>query len=244
MCHPDVGANGWNAVPVDAGAIFGDKPFINEPKPIFLDEISFPSEDPIVSKTAEYVKRVLHPQTFNHSMRVYYFGMAITRQQFPTQASVLNPSTWALTCLLHDLGTAPENLTATRMSFDLYGGIKALQLLNDHGASTDQAEAVAEAIIRHQDMGVDGTITFLGQLIQLATLYDNTGQHPRIRDYARLIHAETRAEVNEAHPRLEWCRFFSETIRKEESVKPWCHSTHIVGFDKLIEGNGLMRQWE
>ncbi|KAL4908495.1 hypothetical protein BDW74DRAFT_147523 [Aspergillus multicolor] len=244
MCHPEVGANGWTAVPVDAGAIFGDKPFINEPKPICLDKICFPSEDSIVSKTAEYAKRVLHPETFNHSMRVYYFGMAIITQQFPTQASALNHSTWALTCLMHDLGTAEENLTATRMSFDLYGGIKALQVLKQHGASTDQAEAVAEAIIRHQDMGVDGTITFLGQLIQLATLYDNTGEHPQVKEYGKLIHPVTREAVNQMHPRLQWCGFFSGTIRKEESVKPWCHSTHIVDFDKQIEGNMLMKQWE
>ncbi|KAL2848395.1 hypothetical protein BJY01DRAFT_262696 [Aspergillus pseudoustus] len=243
MCHPEVGANGWNDVPVDAGAI-GDRPFINEPKPIPVDQIKFPTEDPIVSKTIEYVKRVLHPETFNHSMRVYYYGMAITTHQFPGQAAILSPVTWALTCLLHDLGTANENLTATRMSFDLYGGIKALQALKDSGASTDQAEAVAEAIIRHQDMGVDGTITFLGQLIQLATLYGNTGTHPRIAGFEAIIHADTRAWVNEAHPRLGWCAFFAGTIREEERIKPWCHSTHMVDFDKQIEANTLMRQWE
>lgn len=50
-----------------------------------------------------------------------------------------------------------------------------MEVLKVLGGSTDQAEAIAEAIIRHQDIGVDGTITFLGQLIQLATLYDNFG---------------------------------------------------------------------
>jgi hypothetical protein len=29
MCNHEVGANGWNAVPVDAAAIFVSKPFIN-----------------------------------------------------------------------------------------------------------------------------------------------------------------------------------------------------------------------
>jgi cyanamide hydratase len=168
--------------------------------------------------------------------------MAITTQQLPDQGRVLNPVTWTLTCLLHDLGTAPENLTATRMSFDLYGGIKALRVLQDFGVTVDQSEAVAEAIIRHQDMGVDGTITFLGQLIQLATLYDNTGAHPRIKGFERMVHPETRAWVNGLHPRLGWCGFFAETIRKEERAKPWCHSTHIVYFDKQIEANTLMRE--
>jgi cyanamide hydratase len=170
--------------------------------------------------------------------------MAITKQQFPQQYADLNPATWALTCLLHDLGTAEENLTATRMSFDISGGIKALNILKGFGATTDQAEAVAEAIIRHEDMGVDGTITYIGQLIQLATTYDNTGVHPHVKDFEKLIHDVTRAEINESIPRLRWSNFFSGIIRKEENIKPWCHSTHLVDFDKEIEANTLMKQWE
>lgn len=170
--------------------------------------------------------------------------MAITKQQFPKRAATLNPVVWALTCLLHDLGTAEENLLSTRMSFDIYGGIKALHVLKDLGATSDQAEAAAEAIIRHEDMGVDGTITYIGQLIQLATTYDNTGIHPHVKDFGKMIHDITRAEINKAHPRLKWCTFFSKTIEKEESVKPWCHSTHLVNFDKEIQANILMKQWE
>lgn len=170
--------------------------------------------------------------------------MAITKQQFPKQAATLNPSTWALACLLHDLGTADENLTATHMSFDIYGGIKALQVLKDFGATTDQAEAVAEAIIRHQDLGVDGTITYLGQLIQLATIYDNVGAHPQVKNFGELIHDTTRAQINEAYQRDQWCLFFGSVIRKEEGIKPWCHSTHILDFDQIVEGNTLMKQWE
>ncbi len=45
---------------------------------------------------------------------------------------------------------------------------------------------MCEAIIRHQDLGTVGTITFLGQLIQLATIYDNVGGVPEI------VHTDTR----------------------------------------------------
>ncbi|UPK95586.1 hypothetical protein LCI18_006521 [Fusarium solani-melongenae] len=244
MSQDEVGANGWTSTPADAGAIFGDRPYINEPGSLSIKDIKFPSDDPIVAKTVDYVKARLHTETFNHSMRVYYIGMAITKQQFPERYAVVNPSSWALTCLLHDIGTAEENLTATRMSFDIYGGIKALHILNDIGATKDQAEATSEAIIRHEDMGVDGTITYFGQLIQLATTYDNTGYHPHVRDFGKMLHESTRAEINEAHPRLKWCTFFSGTIRKEEEIKPWCHSTHLVNFAKEIEENTLMKQWE
>ncbi|CAH0057759.1 unnamed protein product [Clonostachys solani] len=245
MCqHDEVDQNGWTSTPANAGVIFGDRPFINEPAPLSFEEIEFPHADPVVKKTSDYAKAALHAETFNHSMRVYHYGMAITRQQFPDKASVLNPATWALACLLHDIGTAEENLTATRMSFDLYGGIKALQVLKDLGATTDQAEAVSEAIIRHQDMGVDGNITFIGQLIQLATIYDNTGVHPHVKDFGKLIHDVTRKEINEAFPRLKWCSLFSKIIEKEENIKPWCHSTHLVDFSKEISANTLMKEWE
>ncbi|CAG9982217.1 unnamed protein product [Clonostachys byssicola] len=245
MCqHDEVGQNGWTSTPANAGVIFGDRPFINEPGALSLKDIEFPHADPVVQKTYDYAKASLHAETFNHSMRVYHYGIAITRQQFPEQAAVLNPATWALACLLHDIGTAEENLTATRMSFDLYGGIKALQVLKDLGATTDQAEAVSEAIIRHQDMGIDGTITFIGQLIQLATTYDNTGVHPHVKDFGKLIHDFTREEINKAFPRSKWCSFFSKTIEKEENIKPWCHSTHLVDFAKEISANTLMKEWE
>ncbi|KAJ5199825.1 cyanamide hydratase [Penicillium cf. griseofulvum] len=244
MCQQEIAANGWTSMPANAGAIFRDGPFINKPESLSLREIAFPFDDPTVTKTLQYAKEKLHPETFNHSMRVYFYGMAITKQQFPKQAAALSPVTWALTCLLHDLGTAEENLTATRMSFDIYGGIKALFVLKDFGATTDQAEAAAEAIIRHEDMGVDGTITYIGQLIQLATTYDNTGFHPHVQNFGELINEATRFQINEAYPRIKWCSFFSSIIRKEEEIKPWCHSTHLVNFDKEIEANTLMKQWE
>lgn len=170
--------------------------------------------------------------------------MVISKQQFPEKFSKLNPATWALACLLHDLGTADENLTATRMSFDIYGGIKALEVLKGFGATTDQAEAVAETIIRHEDLGVDGTITYFGQLIQLATIYDNTGSHPHVKDFGGIIHETTRAKINETYPRNQWCKVFAGILRKEEAIKPWCHSTHLVNFAEEIEANTLMKQWE
>ena len=58
------------------------------------------------------------------------------------------------------------------MSFEFYGGVLAHSLLHkDLSAPTVQAEAVTEAIIRHQDIGTSGKITTLGQLIQLATIF-------------------------------------------------------------------------
>ena len=55
------------------------------------------------------------------------------------------------------------------MSFDFQGGFIALAKLQELGAAKIQAESVAEAIIRHQDPGETGTISAMGQLIQVTT---------------------------------------------------------------------------
>jgi cyanamide hydratase len=57
------------------------------------------------------------------------------------------------------------------MSFEFQGGLLALELLQSSGAPKEQAESVCEAIIRHQDLGESGSITTVGQLIQLATVF-------------------------------------------------------------------------
>jgi len=50
-----------------------------------------------------------------------------------------------------------------------------LNLLKSLSAPIEQAENVAEAIIRHQDLGGTGTLTRIGALIQLSTIFDNMG---------------------------------------------------------------------
>lgn len=171
-------------------------------------------------------------------------GQIIGKQLLPEHIAALSPVTWACTCLLHDIGTADAYLKKTRMSFDIYGGIKAMEVLKILGSSDDLAEATAEAIIRHEDMGIDGTITFMGQLIQLATLYDNVGEYDDISDFGSLIHETTRDSVNMAFPRLRWTNWFANTVREEISFKPWCHTTHIPDFDTKMEANTLQKPWE
>jgi len=236
-----VALHGWTAVPVDAKAILQGKPYLHNPGPILVKDIKFPSDDPIVAKVHDYAKEKLPPPTFNHSMRVFYWSTAILHQQFPDHAATLSPSTLALTCLLHDIGTTAENRAATQLSFEFQGGIIALNLIQHelHGAQS-QAEAVCEAIIRHQDLGEVGKITFLGQLIQLATVYDNMGGNPE------LVHAETRVDVNRAFGRRGWSGCFAQTIREENKVKPWAHTTHLgeEAFPAGVLGNVLMGEFD
>lgn len=178
-------------------------------------------------------------------MRLAVLGMAMVKQQFMEDWGYFSPSTWALTCLLHDIGTSDDNMAATRMSFEFYGGILALRLLReDFGAPQDQAEAVCEAIIRHQDLGHEGNITFLGQVIQLATVYDNVGAHPEVPDLAEIVHESTRRDINKQFPRKGWLVCFADVIRREEGSKPWCNTTRIPEFDRMVLGNELMMPFD
>lgn len=79
--------------------------------------------------------------------------------------------TYLLACLLHDIGTVPKNLTSTRMSFELWGAIKALEILPEFDASHDQAEIVAEVVNRHQDLGETGSAPAILGLIYFATIF-------------------------------------------------------------------------
>lgn len=166
---------------------------------------------------------------------------AILEQQFPQHAPTLSRATLAATALLHDIGTTHTNLRATHLSFEFYGGFLALNLVQTRlGGPQAQAEAVAEAVIRHQDLGTTGTITLLGQLIQLATIYDNMGGHPE------LVHPDTKVDVVRAWPRLGWSGCFAATIREENGLKPWAHTT-ALGEEAFPEGvlhNTLMAEFE
>ncbi|KAK0765802.1 hypothetical protein N5P37_001740 [Trichoderma harzianum] len=238
-----IAQNGWSSLPLDPSQLWGGKPFRNIPGPILVDDIKFP-EDPIAVEVQKYAKEMLPMQTFNHSMRVFYFASAIVMQQFPKESETFNFSTLALASLLHDIGTTDDNLSSTHMSFEFYGGYKALSLLLALGASKDQAEAVAETIIRHQDLGTAGNITFLGQVIQLATIYDNVSDHPYLKNITELIHIDTLQDVIRAFPRQHWLGCFAGTIEREESLKPWCHSTHIPDFAQAVLNNTFMQPYE
>ncbi|CAI4971208.1 CFC_HP_G0078660.mRNA.1.CDS.1 [Saccharomyces cerevisiae] len=103
-------------------------------------------------------------------------GVAIIRDQFP--AWDLDQEVLYVTCLLHDIATTDKNMRATKMSFEYYGGILSRELVfNATGGNQDYADAVTEAIIRHQDLTGTGYITTLGLILQIATTLDNVGSN-------------------------------------------------------------------
>ncbi|KAI4194650.1 MAG: hypothetical protein LQ348_002598 [Seirophora lacunosa] len=229
---------GWAAQPRDVSVLLDGKNNNNEPKPQTVAGTSLP-DTPLAVAVLEYARKQLPIETFNHSMRVYYYGKAIQTQQFPDWR--FTDETYLLTCLLHDIGTADRYISATRMSFEFYGGMLALDLISrELKAPIEQAESVAEAIMRHQDIGETGKITTIGLLIQLATIFDNMGGH---KD---LVHKDTIQDVTRQFPRKKWSSCFAATIRKENGLKPWAHTT-ALGEDDFPNGvlnNQLMEPYD
>lgn len=85
-----------------------------------------------------------------------------------------------------------------------------------------------------------GSLSFLGQLIQLGTLYDNISDRPE------LVHAQTRDAIVAKFPRLGWSKCFSSAMTQEVTLKPWAHTT-ALGVDKFlsdVEENKLMIPYE
>lgn len=170
---------GLTPVLSSAEQLFEQAGLKNKAAPSAIPVSATPVPDtPLARRIQAYARDHLPAPTFNHSMRVYHYGLAIKQYLFPNWS--FSDETWFLTCMLHDIGSTPDNLRATRLSFEFYGGFLALDVLqrdSDHPAGTAgvspqaQAESVAEAIIRHQDECKVGNISEIGQLIQLATLF-------------------------------------------------------------------------
>ena len=71
-------------------------------------------------------------------------------------------------------------------------------------------------------------------------LEDNMGGH------ADLVHKETIMDVTKHYPRKKWSSCFAATIRKENRLKPWAHTTALgeEDFPDGVMNNELMAPYD
>lgn len=211
---------GFVAVPRDVHQAL---PHPNPPKPHLTTDIPTTK---LAKFVTDYTKEKLPTETFNHLIRVYLYLKAIIADQYPQWD--LDDEVIYVTAMLHDIGQIKECMDATKMLFEFYGGMLAHKLVVDHTGDRDYADAVCEAIIRHQDLGDLGYITTLGLIIQICTILDNVGLNPE------LIHKDTLDAVNKAYSRKGWLQCFAGAIDNENTRKPWGHTSKL-GVDKFRE---------
>jgi cyanamide hydratase len=239
MSNPAIEKYGWTAVPRQISLLLEQSQASGDAPAVSVSSISLPST--ALSKAVqEYAQRELPVETYNHSMRVFHYGSAILQHAFPSWITPSFIETYFLSSMLHDIGTTDKNIHATLMSFEFYGGQISLDLLRSLGAPKEQAENVAETIIRHQDLGDVGTITRIEAILQLATIFDNMGGQPQ------LVSTKTIESVTGAYPRKKWSSCFGATIRRENTLKPWAHTTALGerAFPEGVEGNKLMAPYD
>jgi len=63
--------HGWTAIPRDTSALNGKN--AGAPKRVIVNDIALP-KTPLAKAVLEYARAELREETFNHSMRVYYYG--------------------------------------------------------------------------------------------------------------------------------------------------------------------------
>ncbi|KAF8644021.1 hypothetical protein AX16_008737 [Volvariella volvacea WC 439] len=250
MADPSIEFYGFTPVPRDPEVLFKDHPTASgaNPKQDLFEVTDFPLPDsPLVREVREFVRKELDEQTYNHSHRVYIYGVALVKTHFPSWS--YDFETYYLACLLHDIGAAERFLSTTKLSFEFKGAIIARDLVLKHGGVEDQADSICDAIVRHQDIFVKGgNITMIGQILQLATILDNVG----IR--ANLLHPRLIETTCAAYPRKSWSEHFARIVEKELSLKPWCHTTTFEqpnwkegipsNFATDVRGNEVMRQYD
>lgn len=227
---------GLNAVPADQSKL---SPATTSPKPVPISSVK-PPTTPLASRINAYTHDELSPDTYRHSLRVYSLGVAIAQECFPSwklEKGGKLDETWFCCAMLHDIGTTEKNMGSTRLSYEFWAGYLALDLLQGGGdesakAQKDQAESVAEAIIRHQDVQDSGSITLLTALIHFGTLLDNIGAG------SQYVHPETIDAIVKEYPRKGWCACFRGTVEQEKRLKPWAMVSRIEGFEGKIEENG------
>lgn len=153
--------------------------------------------------------------------------------------------------MLHDIGTPEETLRSTRLSYEFFAGLHAMDILQDpkltlqHSAGAggagdaseavaekEQAESVVEAILRHQDVQDKGSITLMTRLIHIGTLLDNIGAGKEL-----VSEGTVRSVVGKWPRDGQWTSCFRGTVELEKREKPYAMVSRIEGFDETISGN-------
>ena len=77
MADP-VKAYGWTAMPRKVETLLSTRTDVKPPAPVSVKDVSLP-DSPLAKAVHEYAKKELAPETFNHSMRVYYYGKDLSQ---------------------------------------------------------------------------------------------------------------------------------------------------------------------
>ncbi|KAF8156209.1 hypothetical protein K438DRAFT_1986976 [Mycena galopus ATCC 62051] len=213
-----------------------------EPPKIRPDYVSFETLravplDPAHTASLEYARETTPHEAFIHSIRCYYFAVAILHNGFPSQTPGVPQITFPEltrrlyhTCILHDLGWAAPAHPAAGMSFELQGGIMAFEHLRAAAPDLDaqQVGDIVQSIVLHTSEWPSGTSSATKTLISLGALFDVGGYDahgPGSLDF--LINRKTVQEIEKEYPRGDFAAEAVAVLHNEFKLKPDCLLSHF-----------------
>ncbi|KAF8145958.1 hypothetical protein K438DRAFT_1991232 [Mycena galopus ATCC 62051] len=207
--------------------------------------------DPAHAASLEYARKITPHEGFLHSIRSYYFALAILHNGFPSETPGVPQITFEElnrriyhTCILHDLGwtTTAEGHAhlAAAMTFELHGGIMAFEHLRAAAPELDahQVGDIVQSIVLHTSEWPTGKSSATKTLISLSALFDVCGYDahgPGSFDF--LINRKTVQEIEKEYPRGNFATEGVEVLQNEFKAKPDCLLSHFgPGSDAFLKG--------
>ncbi|KAJ7616356.1 hypothetical protein DFH06DRAFT_1365537 [Mycena polygramma] len=216
--------------------------------------------DPAHAASLEYSRKITPHEGFIHSIRCYYFALAMLHNGFPSGTPGVPQITFEelvrrlYHCtLLHDLGwtTTSEGREhpAHGMTFELHGGIMAYEHLHRADPSLDaqQVGDIVQSIALHTILWPSGKSSATGALMCLSAWFDVCGYH-EAGPGSRFVHRKTVQEIEKAYPRGNFAVEGGQVLGREFSEKPHCLLAHFPGggeaFIKVVRAQPIVPEDE
>ncbi|HTA06359.1 MAG TPA: HD domain-containing protein [Solirubrobacteraceae bacterium] len=192
-----------------------------------------PPDSVLAREADERVRELSSPALYGHCARTWaYAALFAERDRVAHDAELLY-----LACMLHDLGlTKPHwGRDPHAQCFAVEGAYAARAFVGEHGASGEQANAVAQAISLHLNVTVPARLGTEAQLLSKGVSLDVVGRR------LHQIPARATQGVEQRWPRGALASELIAATAKQARLRPRSRSAllHSLGFPKLIEGNPL-----
>ncbi|KAJ7321856.1 hypothetical protein DFH08DRAFT_941786 [Mycena albidolilacea] len=189
-----------------------------------------------------YTEQHLATSAFAHSLRTYYFALAIMHNGFPSGTPGVPQISFEElqkrlyhACVMHDIGwtSHPDGLNhpARKMSFEIFGGIMAYDFLHavDPTLDAEQVGDIVQSIMLHTTEYTAGQSSAVVTLVTLGASFDVVGYDAFGPGTFNYVHRKTVQEIEKQFPRGTFFKDVNEIIGEEFDVKPNCIMGHFRG---------------
>jgi putative intracellular protease/amidase len=173
-------------------------------------DLEFPQTQ--LAKVADELARGAEPDfMYNHSVRSYLFARVAAAARGLAAGEDYDDELLFLSCILHDVGLAPQADRGRR--FEVDGAEAAVDLLRANGLETARAQLVWDAIALHTSAGIAEHRGNEVALTRAGIGIDFGGD-------ADLVPGELADRVHDRYPRLDMARCLTDAIVGQAQDRP------------------------